>query len=44
MSPRSSAVVFDASKIEEAIEKAVQVVSANISYPERPMQKTWAYQ
>lgn len=29
MSPRSSAVVFDASKIEEAIEKAVQVVSAN---------------
>lgn len=36
MSPRSSTVVFDASKIEEAIEKAVQEVSANISYPEIP--------
>lgn len=36
MSPRSSTVVFDASKIEEAIEKAVQAVSANISYPEIP--------
>ena len=34
MSPQSSIVVFDASKIEEAIEKAVQAVSANISYPE----------
>ena len=36
MSPRSSTVVFDASKIEEDIEKAVQAVSANISYPEMP--------
>ena len=36
MSPRSSTVVFDASKIEEAIEKAVQAVSTNISYPEIP--------
>ena len=36
MSPRSSTVVFDASKIEEAIEKAAQAVSANISYPEIP--------
>ena len=33
MSPRSSTVVFDTSKIEEAIEKAV---SADISYPEIP--------
>lgn len=36
MSPRSSTVVFDTSKIEEAIEKAVQAVSADISYPEIP--------
>lgn len=44
MSLRSSAVVFDTDKIEEAMEKAVQVVSANISYTERPMQKTWVFQ
>ena len=36
MNPRSSTVVFDASKIEEAIEKTVQAVSANISHPEIP--------
>lgn len=36
MSPRSSELLFDSSKIEEAIEKAVQAVSADISYPEIP--------